>query len=157
MKLRAATASQEVPIGPFLDSTDGNTPETALTIAAADILLHKRGATALVAKNSGGATHMAGGVYYAVLDATDTDTVGSLALFVHVAGALACKIECEVLPANVYDSLVLGTDWLPTTGLQANFTVVDDTLTVKKQDGSTTQFTKSITATPDAEPITALG
>jgi len=110
IRLRAATASQEVPLGPFLDVTDGDTAETGLTIANTDIKLHKRGATSLANKNSGGATHMAGGVYYAVLDATDTDTLGPLVLFVHVAGALAVKVECEVLPANVFDSLVLGTD-----------------------------------------------
>jgi hypothetical protein len=112
IKLRQATAGQEVPLGPFLDSTDGDTEETGLTIANTDILLWKCGATTLVAKNSGGATHISNGIYYAVLDATDTVTAGSLKIFVHMAGALFVTLTCEVLPANVYDSLVAGSDSL---------------------------------------------
>lgn len=105
LDLRYATASQEVPLGPFLDSFDGTTAETALTIANTDIKLWKSGATSLVSKNSGGATHMSGGVYYATLDATDTNTVGPLALFVNVSGALPVKLYCNVLTADRYDAL----------------------------------------------------
>src|SRR4051812_35411224 len=53
---------------------------------------------------------MSGGNYYCTFDATDTGTVGNLTAFIHVSGALAVKCECEVLPANVYDSLFGGTD-----------------------------------------------
>lgn len=123
--LRQSTASQEVPLGYFLDSLDGNTEETGLTIANTDIKLWKNGATTLANKNSGGATHISNGIYYAVLDATDTDTLGSLIIFVHVAGALAVRVECEVLSAVVYDSWIAGTDnlqvdlvqWLSTAPL----------------------------------------
>lgn len=110
--LKAATASQEIPLGRFVDSTDGNTEETGLTIANTDIKLWKTGATTLASKNSGGATHIANGIYYCVLDDTDTDTVGPMVVHVHVAGALAVKQDCVVLPANVYDSLVAGSDTL---------------------------------------------
>lgn len=110
--LKQSTASQEIPLGFFVDSTDGNTEETALTIANTDIKLWKAGATTLANKNAGGATHISNGIYYAVLDATDTDTLGPLIIFVHVAGALAVRLECVVLPANVYDSLIGATDKL---------------------------------------------
>lgn len=116
--LRQSTASQEIPLGYFVDSTDGDTAETALTIANTDIKLWKSGATSLANKNSGGATHMAGGLYYAVLDATDSGTVGPMKVFVHVAGALSVCLECLVLPANVYDSIV-GSDLLDTNIAQA--------------------------------------
>lgn len=106
--LKQSTASQEIPLGYFVDSTDGNTEETALTIANTDIKLWKNGAIALANKNSGGATHMSNGIYYAVLDATDTDTVGPLVIFVHVSGALTVRLECCVLAANVFDSIVAG-------------------------------------------------
>jgi hypothetical protein len=112
LPLKQSTASQEVPLGYFVDSTDGNTEETGLTIANTDIKLWKAGATALANKNSGGATHISNGLYYAVLDATDTDTLGPLVIFVHVAGALATRTECVVLPANIYDSGIAGTDTL---------------------------------------------
>lgn len=101
--LRQSTASQEVPLGYFVDSTDGNTEETGLTIANTDIKVWKTGATTLASKNSGGATHIATGIYYAVLDATDTDTIGPLVIFIHVAGALAVRVECCVLDEAVYD------------------------------------------------------
>lgn len=110
--LKQSTASQEVPLGYFLDSTDGNTEETALTIANTDIKVWKTGATTLADKNSGGATHISNGIYYATLDATDTNTLGPLVIFVHVAGALAVRLECCVLAANVYDSLIGGGDLL---------------------------------------------
>lgn len=107
--LRQSTASQEIPLGSFVDSGDGNTQETSLTIASTDIKLWKAGASSEVAKNSGGATHMANGRYVATLDETDTNTLGSLTVFVHVSGALAVKQECVVLPAFVYDALIAGT------------------------------------------------
>lgn len=108
--LKQSTASQEIPLGYFLDSTDGDTEETALTIANTDIKIWKTGATTLANKNSGGATHISNGIYYCTLDATDTNTLGPMVVFVHESGALATKVECLVLPANVYDSLVGGSD-----------------------------------------------
>lgn len=127
MWLRQSTASQEILLGRFVDSSDGDTEESGLTIANTDIKLWKDGATTLASKNSGGATHISGGNYYAVLDATDTDTLGKLEVHVHVAGALAVKREYMVLPAMVYDSLVLGTDALDVNvtqfgGLAGQFT-----------------------------------
>lgn len=110
--LKQSTASQEVPLGYFLDSTNGNDEETALTIANTDIKVWKSGATTLASKNSGGATHISNGIYYTVLDATDTDTLGPLVLFVHVSGALAVRVPCVVLNANNYDSLIAGSDRL---------------------------------------------
>lgn len=116
--LRYSTASQEIPLGMFVDSTDGNSEETGLTIANTDIKLWKAGATTLANKNSGGATHISNGVYYAVLDATDTDTLGSLVIFVHVSGALYVRLECVVLPQKVYDSLIAGSDTLEVDAIQ---------------------------------------
>lgn len=118
IKLKQSTASQEIPLGYFVDDDDGNTEMTGLTIANTDIKLWKTGATTLANKNSGGATHIANGIYYCVLDATDTNTLGSMVVFVHVAGALACRVECEVLAANVYDSLVGGGDLLDVNASQ---------------------------------------
>lgn len=104
IELRQSTAGQEVPLGFFLDSTDGDTEETGLTISNTDIWIWKWGATTLADKNSGGGTHMQNGVFYAVLDATDTDTLGPMVIFVHESGALTVRLECAVLPANVWDA-----------------------------------------------------
>lgn len=116
--LRQNTADQEIPLGYFLDSSDGDTEETGLTIANTDINLWKFGATTLANKNSGGATHISNGIYYAVLDATDTNTLGSMIVFVHVSGALTIKVDCLVLAANVYDSLIAGSDNLQVDTVQ---------------------------------------
>ena len=117
MWLKQSTAVT-VKVGPFVDSTDGNTEETALTIANTDIKIWVAGATTLANKNSGGATHISNGIYYCVLDATDTATLGSLVVFVHVSGALAVRVECVVLAANVYDSLIGGGDVLDVSATQ---------------------------------------
>lgn len=122
--LKQSTASQEVVLGRFVDSTDGNTEETALTIANTDIKLWVAGATTLANKNSGGATHIANGLYYCVLDATDTATLGSLVIHVHVSGALSVKQDCVVLAANVYDSLIGGGDVLDVSTTQFNGTAL---------------------------------
>ncbi|HEU4854955.1 MAG TPA: hypothetical protein VFS89_06660 [Nitrosospira sp.] len=101
-----------------MDDTDGKTQETALTIANTDIRIWKEGGLAEVNKNSGGATHMNSGRYYTVLDATDTNTFGKLEVNVHVTGALPVRREFMVLPTNVYDSLLLGTDNLDVSAIQ---------------------------------------
>lgn len=154
--LKQSTASQEVPLGYFLDSTDGNTEETALSIANTDIKLWKAGATTLANKNSGGATHISNGIYYATLDATDTDTLGPLVIFVHVAGALPIRLECQVMLANVYEALVAGTEWLEATTLRNDVVISGTTITVRKPDGSTTQYTKTGTFSGGADVLTQL-
>lgn len=110
--LKQSTASQEIPLGVFVDDVDGRSAETGLTIANTDIKLWKSGTTTLASKNSGGATHISSGIYYTTLDDTDTDTLGPLVVFVHVSGALPIREECVVLAANVYDSMIVASDKL---------------------------------------------
>jgi hypothetical protein len=126
MWLRKSTASQYILLGPFLDDTDGKTPETGLTINGSDIKLWKEGTNVEVNKNSTGATHIAGGRYYALLDATDTNTLGKLEINVHMAGALPVRREFMVLPVNAYDSLILGTDNLDVTTVDGTVTTLSN-------------------------------
>ena len=115
--LKYNTASQEIPLGFFVDKTDGSTAETGLTIANTDIKLWKNGATTLANKNSGGATHISGGIYYCTLDTSDTDTYGLMKIFCHItAEALPVILECLVMEANAYDALyaALGTGYIET-------------------------------------------
>lgn len=104
--LKQSTASQEIPLGPFLDNTDGDTEETGLTIANTDISLWKNGTTTLVNKNSGGATHISDGIYYVVLDATDTDTLGPMKGYVHITGALYVWETFLVMTAEAYETFI---------------------------------------------------
>jgi hypothetical protein len=172
--LRQSTASQEIPLGPFVDSTDGNTAETALTIANTDIKIQKAGATTQTNKNSGGATHIATGDYYAVLDATDTDTVGSMRVKVHVAGALPVWLDCHVYEEAVYDDLFAasaggylkpttagrtldvsatgeaGIDWAnigsPTTAVNLSATNIDVDQVVASVSGAVASVTATVNA-----------
>jgi hypothetical protein len=154
LSLRQSTAV-DLALGPFVDSTDGFTAKTALTLTQPDIRLKKNGG-AWAQKNAAQTlTHEENGWYEVSLDATDTNTLGHLTIAVHETGALPVFRHFTVIPANVYDSLVAGTHWLPVTSLQADFSISGATLTVKQQDGSTTQFTKTITAAA-GNPIVGL-
>jgi len=153
--LKQSTAATIV-LGPFVDQTDGYTAETALTIAQADVRLSKNAGTFAQKNNATSCTHMENGYYSCPLSTTDTDTLGQLQVAVNETGALPVWRTFTVVPANAYESLVAGTEFLETTSLKADFSVSGGTLTVKKTDGSTTQFTKTVTTTSGANPITAL-
>ena len=102
--LRQSTASQIVVVGPFISDSDFKTAQTALTIANTDVKLSKNGA-ATVNKNSGGGTHLVSGNYTLTLDATDSNTVGSLFGSIAVAGALQVVFKFMVLEEAVYDAM----------------------------------------------------
>jgi len=92
-------------IGPFVDSTDGNTAETALTISQADVRLSKNGADIAQKTEATSCTHDELGMYDCPVDATDTGTLGRLDLVVAETGALVVRHTYMVVPANVWDSL----------------------------------------------------
>lgn len=117
--LRQGTASQEVLLGPFVSSTDFKTAQTSLTIAGSDIRIWKSGAVAEVSA-SGSGTHMAGGRYYANLDATDTDTPGMLEINVAMAGCLPVKGKYYVLSQPVYDALFAASSPAPASQTSVN-------------------------------------
>lgn len=98
----------ELKLGPFVDSTDGVTPETALTISQADVQIAKCAAAgdcgAFAQKNDTGAcAHDAGGMYECDYNATDVDTVGILEILVEEAGALPVFKTCQVLDTAPFD------------------------------------------------------
>lgn len=102
--LKQSTAV-DVIIGPFVDSTDGNTEETALSIASTDVKLSKNGQTMAGKNDVTACAHDANGMYNCELDATDTNTVGQLTIFVHVSGALAVRHDYQVMEEATYDAL----------------------------------------------------
>src|SRR5687767_110146 len=102
--LRQSTAV-DIPIGPFLDSTDGITAETALTISQADVRLKKNNGAWAQVTDATSATHEENGWYEKELDATDTNTVGRLLIAVHESGALPVWHEFWVLEEAIYDAL----------------------------------------------------
>jgi len=106
--LRQST-SQVIRFGPFLDSTDGITPETALTIAQADMQISKDGGAFAQKNTTGNATHDVDGWYSTTLDATDTNTATILEFQVTVSGALPYFKTYNVLTTTAYDAIYTGT------------------------------------------------
>jgi hypothetical protein len=56
-------------------------------------------------------------------------------------------------PEHIVKGTVDGTEWLQVDALAVEFSVAGGTLTVKKPDGTTTAYTKSVTSDAAAEPI----
>lgn len=101
--LKQSTAV-DVLIGPFVDLTDGATAETA---ESPSVKLSKNGQT-LAAKNDVTTpVHDADGYYNCELDATDTNTVGTMVLTVAAsANALPVRHEFQVIEEAIYDALI---------------------------------------------------
>lgn len=112
MRLLRQSTAVDVPVGPFLDSSDGVTPETGLTLSQADFRLKKNNGDWAQKNQTSAATHEENGNYEVSLNATDTDTLGLLRVYVNEAGALPVCEDFMVVPANVYDALVAGSDAL---------------------------------------------
>ena len=100
--------------GPFVDSTDGVTAETGLTISQADVRLSKAGGAFAQKNDATAGTHDENGWYSLPLNTTDTGTLGSLSVAINETGALPVWEHFIVVPANVFDSLVSGSDNLNT-------------------------------------------
>jgi len=124
--LKYNTGGQVVVFGPFLDTTDGITNETALVISAGLIKFHKANALVLSTHSLSGATHSASGLYTVTLGTGDTDVYGPMTGYIDVAGALATKLEFLVMEANAYDAMLaaLGTGYV-----EANITQISDDAT----------------------------
>ena len=150
--LKQSTAV-DIALGPFLDATDGVTPMTALTISQADVRLKKNAGSWAQKNDSTSATHEENGWYECELDATDTNTLGVLIVAVNESTALPVWREFMVVPANVYASLVEAVDWLDVCAAKPEWSISGSTLTVKKQDDTTNQFTKTLATDAGAEPV----
>ena len=107
----------DVVIGPFVDDTDGKTPETGLTISQGDCQLTKNAGSVAQKNSATAASHLGGGHYKVPLNTTDTGTLGMLRLYVNESGALPAWLDMMVMPANVWDSL-FGADALQVDAIQ---------------------------------------
>jgi hypothetical protein len=104
LPLKVGTANQVAVIGPFLNSTDGVSAVNT-TITNNDIKIYTHNNTAAANKNSGGATHIAGGYYHLTYDATDTGALGRMLVSCSMNGALPVWHEYAVVNASVYEAL----------------------------------------------------
>lgn len=146
--LKQSTAV-DIKVGPFLDSTDGNTAASGLTITQPDIRLAKNGG-AFAQKNAAQTlSHEENGWYEVALDTTDTNTLGILTLVIHESGALQVWQQYMVVPANTYDSLVGGTDTLQADVTQAGGSAISAASGLL--NANVTQISGDATAADNAE------
>lgn len=107
MYLKQST-SASVMLGPFVDASDGVSEEEALS----PTVQISKGASSFTSMSDGATAHDTDGWYTCSLDTTDTNTLGTMILKVHSSSAhLPVWHEYEVVPSNVYDS-ILSTDKL---------------------------------------------
>lgn len=100
--LKQSTAV-DVLIGPFLDLTDGATAETG---ESPSVKLSKNGQTMAAKNDVTTPVHDADGYYNCELDATDTNTLGTMVLTVaKSANALPVRHEFQVVDGGVYDAM----------------------------------------------------
>jgi hypothetical protein len=132
--LRQNTAIR-VTVGPFIDKTDGITPETGLTATNEHLTLmvDDGNVPTLVldanATASGGNNDMVhvtnddAGFYDLELTAAQLNYVGRAMLSInYVTDHCPVFHEFMIIPANVYDSIVLGTDALDVSTIQLSGT-----------------------------------
>lgn len=125
--LRLSTAAT-VTIGPILDSTGAE--YTGAVIG--DISIRKHDGTSSAALASAATlTHDANGMYKLVLTTGNTDTLGRADFHCNKAGYQMPPKCYDVVPAMIYDSLVLGTDRLDT-----NVTHIGDTAQTARDIGA---------------------
>ena len=160
-----------VTVGPFYDRTDGVTIEGALTISNERITLvadtDAGAAPTVILDNVTGATtgtsndlnylSTNAGIMQLELTAANTNRLGRMILSV-TDGANHVPVfhEFTVLPANVYESLFLGVEWLEVTSLANRVGVSGTTMTVYKQDDTTSQFANEGTFTASANVLTQM-
>ncbi len=159
MNILKQSTAVDVLIGPFVDSTDGYTAETGVSPS---VKLSKNGQT-LAAKNDVTTpTHDADGYYNCELDATDTNTIGTLVLTVAGdATSLGIRHEFQVIDGDVYD-LIYGSGAAEPTGAPAatanlaakvgypymalrNKVTVTSTTKTFFDDSDTAEWTKTLT------------
>lgn len=154
--LKQSTAAT-VRVGPFVDATNGVTPETGITLGAADqaeILKQGSGATVDISAATWAAITGVGGWYDLSLTTSHTDTCGALYIIVQDESVcLPVFMHCTVLQANVYDSLIGGTTYLETN--PGEFSITSTTLSLKNRAG-TQDSTRTITPGAGADPIVGL-
>jgi hypothetical protein len=107
MLLKISTATT-VTIGPVLDA-DGAAVTTAVVT---NFSLVKNGSSAALTTET--LTHVANGYYTLALTSSNTNTLGNLEVFVNNTAMSMTVFRYNVIAAQVYDSIVSGTDLLQT-------------------------------------------
>lgn len=167
-------AAVVVPVNlmPLIDDTDFKTIETAIAYNAAGMDIRwnfvtvagVQSSTAVTPTTAGvyDWTHMGDGIYSMEIPASggasaNNDTEGFGWWSGVITGVLPFRGPVvQFSPAAIAHGLVTGTEWFPVDSNKVEWSISGATLTVKKPDDSTTAYTKTLTGTAGADPITAV-
>lgn len=173
MQLLKQSTASTVYIGPVLDSAGA----AVTTAVVGDFRLVKNGTAATLSGAT--VTHDANGYYTIALTTTNTDTTGRLTLAVGNTAMSMATHNYSVVLANVFDLLITnGLTDLADLILSRNVSNVESTapehclativlamlensisgstLTIRRTNGSTTHYTKTLTTDVSAVPITGI-
>lgn len=110
MNFLKQSTSVIVRVGPFVDATDNVTPETGITLGAADeaeVLKAAGAAVVDISSNTWAAITNCNGWYNLTLTASDTDTVGQLVVVIQdLSVCLPVYCVFQVIEEAIYDALL---------------------------------------------------
>ncbi len=124
MRVLKQSTQVDVLIGPLIDDGDFKSVEESVAYNATgidvDVIKGVTKADVTLANSAGDGywRHVANGYYAVTLSTTDTGTLGRLRLTFEATGVLPAWEDFVVVPANVYDSLVAGSDKLYTDAVE---------------------------------------
>ncbi len=152
-----------IKFGPFVSTTDGFTPcpsTGGVTLGATDVRLSKAGGD--FGSKAGATTSIydENGYFDVALSTADINTVGELMVVgVTTAAYFAVPQTYMVLPANVYDSLVAGNDYLDINivQLKAATSSVDDINTLTGKSPSKAYIAGTTNADGDIDASQIVG
>ena len=133
-----------IKLGPFVDSSDGFTPMTALSIGASDVRVAKHGLFFVAKSDATDPAHDENGWYSVTLDEVDTEDTGELIVAVNQAGALPVWREFLVVKEQTYGALVQGSSPLVVDAAQS---VWDEVVADHTTAGTTGKTVGSLTFT----------
>ena len=124
MRVLKQSTQVDVLIGPLIDNGDFKAVEESVAYNATgidvDVIKGVTKADVSLANSAGDGywRHVANGYYAVTLSTTDTGTLGPLRVAFEATGVLPCWEDFLVVPANVYDAMVAGTDYLKSDAVE---------------------------------------
>ena len=150
MHILKADTTVDIRVGPFVDATDGVTPETGITTLTtadqAELLEHNGAATTDISGNTIAAVTGCDGWYDLTLTNTQLDTEGMVTVVIQDASVhLPVFKDFMVVNANVYDALYAAatTDYLQVDTVQISS---DTTAADNLEEGATGLVLSSCTS-----------
>lgn len=148
--LKQSTAATVI-VGQFRDATDGKTAETAFDVTTVECDIFKGASKTDVTLSASGGNndmvHVANGYWSVELTTTDTNTLGDFrAVFILNGTFWPVEEIFTVLPANVYDSLIAGTDVFQTHTVEMTAGVITATVVADGTIDAATFTTGAINA-----------